>query len=103
VFDVLALNGQSLIEMPLKYRKKIIAKRLNIRGVVQEKMSQHSNVIEQAVSLRLKSKSKEEFVVELGHFMRFSEQINSEGLVLKASSSTYNTRGTRSNDWVKLK
>lgn len=34
VFDILALNGQSLTEMPLKYRKKIIAKRLNIRGVV---------------------------------------------------------------------
>lgn len=89
--------------MPLKYRKKILAQKLSIRATIQEERGPHGNIVEQAVSLRLKAQSKEDFVKELNHFVRFSEQINSEGLVLKNSSSLYSLKGTRSNEWAKLK
>ena len=33
MFDIMALNEDSLLDFPLKYRKKILAQKLNIGGL----------------------------------------------------------------------
>ena len=67
IFDVLALNNTILTDKPLKYRKKIIAKTLNLKSVVnnsrneKELTKQEVSIIESGIQLRLKNVSYDEF------------------------------------------
>jgi DNA ligase-1 len=97
VFDVLAMNGENLGEWPLKYRKKVLAKQLNLGQEMK------TDLIEAGFFQRLKHLESEEAITEIEKLQKYSESINCEGLVIKAAGSRYNTTGTRSSEWVKLK
>ena len=105
VFDILQLNGQSLCDFPLKYRKKVIQLKLNIA------FEDHKPADEQAIVhcirgsfyKRLKHTDAQTTATELKALQKRAEEIGCEGLVIKTSSSGYDTSGKRSAQWLKLK
>ena len=59
VFDVLAINGENLGEWPLKYRKKVLAKQLNLGQEMK------TDLIEAGYFQRLKHLESEEATAEI--------------------------------------
>jgi DNA ligase-1 len=85
VFDILYLNGKSLIEKPLKERRKIL-----------DSVVKHGDTI--IVDDHLETESSE----ELYEYFREAKGRNLEGLVVKKPDDSYQAGG-RSYSWVKIK
>ena len=79
MFDILALNDVSLINQPLKYRKKILAQKLNLAPA----SSKDSSVIECGHYKRLKHFEPPQIEEEVKIMQDHSVRINCEGLVIK--------------------
>ena len=79
VFDILALNDVSLLDQPLKYRKKILAQKLNLAPA----SGLDSSVIECGHYKRLKHYAPAQIEQEVQTMQNHSLSINCEGLVIK--------------------
>ncbi len=85
VFDILYLNGESLIHKPLEERHQIA------RGIIKE-----NDVI------KLAEYKKTANAEELTEYFNIAKDLNLEGLVVKKPLDPYQA-GARSFSWVKLK
>ncbi|MDQ3396012.1 MAG: non-homologous end-joining DNA ligase, partial [Bacteroidota bacterium] len=81
VFDILYLNGHTLVELPLVERKKYI-----------------NEVIKDLPNIRYSDHIAEHGTL----FFKEAEDKNLEGIIAKKGSSPYRI-GKRSNDWLKIK
>jgi bifunctional non-homologous end joining protein LigD len=81
VFDILWLDGKSLVSLPLIERKKILASIVPGNGMI---------------------KLSENFNATGTEFFSLAEQMNLEGIIAKKENSLY-LPGTRSKDWLKIK
>lgn len=85
VFDILYLNGESLIEKPLSERRKCLEKVVSAGDVIKLSEYIQTNDLD-----------------ELTDYYTFAKNKRLEGLVLKTPSDPYQA-GARSFSWVKLK
>jgi ATP-dependent DNA ligase len=119
IFDILRLNESDLTQVPLKYRKKILKQKLNIfyserthEPEEEDTEEKKEIIIDDLEALfcinggfykRFKNVPLDEAVDRIKEMQKYASDINCEGLVLKLSSSFYETKGTRSGRWLKLK
>ena len=103
VFDILGLNGESLCSFPLKYRKKILAQKLNLGASTEPQHEVKPKIMEAGFYRRMKNVTQAEAQEQIKELQDYSSRINCEGLVIKDANSTYDTSGTRSAQWIKLK
>lgn len=85
VFDLLYLNGKSLIDLPLRERKE------KLKNIIKE-----GNVI--TVASHIETESSDDLY---DYFNKAKEQ-NLEGLIIKKPDDAYQA-GARSYSWIKLK
>jgi len=85
VFDILYLNGKTLIDTPLLERRKLLL----------ETVRDNNTII---IDEHLRTQNPE----ELQDYFELSKEKGLEGLVVKKSNSTYKA-GARDYTWVKLK
>jgi len=81
VFDLLWMDGKSLMDVPLSDRKVLLQSLIPEAGIIR-------------TGFFVKNKGKE--------FFESAQEIGLEGVIAKRSSSTY-VPGARSKDWLKIK
>lgn len=85
VFDILYLNGKSLMDKPLRERRKLLDK-----------------IIEKGPVLEIDAHTETQSPEEITRYFEGSKEKNLEGLVIKNPASPYQA-GARSFEWIKLK
>lgn len=81
IFDILWINGHSLIHLPLTARKQILHEQIKTTNNIR-------------ISENFDAGGKEFFAI--------AQKMNLEGIIAKKADSIY-TPGLRSNDWLKIK
>jgi bifunctional non-homologous end joining protein LigD len=81
LFDLLWLNGRSLLDMPLKERRELLRKTI----------PPHTTIL-----------LSENFNATGTEFFRLAEKMKLEGIIAKKADSLY-APGTRSKEWLKIK
>jgi len=81
LFDILWLDGYSLLNLPLTKRKEILKAVVPDVGIIR---------------------ISESFEADATEFFEVAKKLNLEGIVAKKADSTY-TAGKRTKDWLKIK
>ncbi len=81
VFDLLWLDGYSLMEMPLRERKKLLASLVPDSGIIR---------------------MSENFDVSANELFQQADKLSLEGIMAKKENAPY-IPGSRSKDWLKIK
>ncbi len=85
VFDILYINGESLIDRPLEERHKILKQVITKGDVI--KIAEHISTTDEK---------------ELSDYFEMAKKLNLEGLIVKKPKDPYQA-GARSFSWIKLK
>ncbi|CDW85574.1 dna ligase [Stylonychia lemnae] len=102
LFDILSLNMKNALKMPIIERKKMLEQSFNSENIPNFIQLGQYEIIELPQINEENLKISEDQIERL---MALSQQSHCEGLILKIANrnSFYETRGTRSQQWTKIK